>query len=97
MREVESQLAIAWAKISELNKELEQKTEEMRRVEQAVFDLGQKETKAYLKSQIPVVCRSFCLWTWIKALNAIGVDLSSKLRNPEKVFYPLAIRAHTFA
>nr|POE84902.1 hypothetical protein CFP56_48332 [Quercus suber] len=32
-----------------------------------------------------------------KALNAAGVNLSSELRNLEKVFYPLAIRAQTFA
>lgn len=67
----------------------------MSKVEQVVYDLRQKETKTHLKSQIPVVCRSFFLRTWIKALNAIGVDPSSELRNLEKVFCPPAIRAHT--
>nr|POF08245.1 hypothetical protein CFP56_75836 [Quercus suber] len=33
----------------------------------------------------------------IEALNAAGVDPSLELRNLEKVFYPLAIRAHTSA
>ena len=56
LREAERQLAIAREKFSKLNKELEQKTEEMGRVEQAAFDLGQKEIEAHLKSQIPVVC-----------------------------------------
>lgn len=81
--------------ISELNKELEQKTKDMGRVEQVAFEEGQKGTEAHLKSQILMVCRSFCLQTWVEALNATGVDPSSELRNPEKLFYPPAIRAHT--
>nr|POF02846.1 hypothetical protein CFP56_10904 [Quercus suber] len=81
----------------ELTNELEQKAKEMKKDKQAVYDLGQKETAAHLKSQILVVCRDFCLWTWNEALNAVGVDPSSKLRNPEKVFYPLAIKEKTSA
>ena len=65
----------------------------MNKVEQTTYDQGQKKTKAHLKSQLPVVCCSFCLQTWIKALNATGVDLASKLRNLERAFYPLAIKA----
>ena len=65
----------------------------MEKVEQTVYDQGQKETKAHLKSQLPVVCHSFYLQTWIEALNAAGVDSNSKLRNPKKAFYLLAIRA----
>ena len=34
----------------ELTKELEQKAKEMNKVEQAVYDLGQKETATHLKS-----------------------------------------------
>lgn len=40
-----------------------------------------------------MVCRSFCLQTWIKALNVAGVDPNSELRNPEKVFYLPIIKA----
>jgi len=54
----------------------------MGKVEQTVYDLGQKEIEAHLKSQIPTVCRSFCLRTWIEALNAVSVDPSFELRNP---------------
>nr|POE70700.1 hypothetical protein CFP56_49090 [Quercus suber] len=50
LRELESQLAIAQAKISELNKELEQKPEYMNKVEQSAYDLGQKEIEAHLMS-----------------------------------------------
>ena len=39
------------------------------------------------------VCWGFCLQTWTEALDAAGVDPSSELRNLEKVFYYLAIRA----
>ena len=92
LREVESQLAIARMTISELKKELSQKDAEMNRVEQVAYDQGQKEIEAHLKSQLPVVCRSFCLQTQIEALNAIGVDPNLELRNPEKAFYPPAIQ-----
>lgn len=54
--EAESQLAIARAKIGELNKELEQKAKEMAKVEQAAYNLVQKETEAHLKSQITTIC-----------------------------------------
>ena len=84
-----------WARITKLTKELEQKAEEMNKVEQAAYDLGQKETATHLKSQILVVCQDFCPWTWNEALNAVGVDPSSELRNPEKVFYPPTIREKT--
>jgi len=49
--------------IFELKKELSQKDAEMNKVEQVAYDQGQKETAAHLKSQLPVVCRSFCLQT----------------------------------
>lgn len=91
LREAESQLAIARTNISELKKKLSQKNEEMSKVEQSAYK--QKETESHLKSQIPMVCPSFCLQTQVKALNATGVDPSSELRNLEKAFYPPAIRA----
>ena len=69
-------------------KELEKKDDTITKIEQAAYNLGQKETKAYLKSQIMTVRQGFCLRTWIKALNAAEVDQSSKLKDPEKVFYP---------
>ena len=52
---------------------------------------------AYLKSQIPTMCRDFYLQTWIKALNATVMDSTLELRNPKKVFYPLAIRVKSAA
>ena len=60
----------------------------MNKVEQTTYDQGQKKTEA-----LAFVCRSFCLQTWIEALNATGVDLASKLRNLERAFYPPAIKA----
>ena len=38
------------------------------------------------------MCRGFYLRTWIEALNVVREDQSSELRDPEKVFYPPAIR-----
>ena len=65
----------------------------MNKVEQIIYDQGQKETEAHLKSQLPVVCHSFCLRTWIEPFNAVGVDPASELRNPKRAFYPPAIKA----
>ena len=65
----------------------------MDKVEQTAQDQGQKETEAHLKSQLLVVCHSFCLQTWIEAINTVRVDPNSELRNLEKAFYPLVIRA----
>lgn len=93
LRDAESQLAIAQTTIFELKKELSQKDEEMNKVEQITYDQGQKETKAHLKSQLPVVCHSFCLQTRIEPFNAVGVDPASELRNPKRAFYPPAIKA----
>lgn len=93
MREAESQLSIAWATITELKKELSKKDKEKEVIKQTTYDQGQKETETHLKSQLLVVCRSFCLQTWIKALNTTKVDSNSTLRNPDRAFYPLAIRA----
>nr|POE58223.1 hypothetical protein CFP56_40807 [Quercus suber] len=86
LREAESQLAIARTTISKLKKELNQKNKEVSKVEQATYEQGQKETKSYLKSQNLVVCHSFCLQTWVEALNTVGVDPSSELRNSKKGF-----------
>ena len=77
--------------------ELAQKTKEMGKVEQIAYDMEQKEIEAHLKSQFPIVCRKFRLWTWIEALNAGSVNLSLELRNSKKVFYPQAIRAQASA
>lgn len=97
LREAKGQLTIAWAKITNLTKKLEQQAEKMTKVEQAAYDLGQKEIVTHLKSQIPTVCQDFCLQTWTEALNAAGVDPTSKLRDLERVFYPLAIRVKAAA
>ena len=93
LREAESQLSITRTTITELKKELGKKDKEIERVERIAYDQGQKETEAHLKSQLFIVCHSFCLQTWIEALNAVRVDSNSKLRNLEKAFYLLAIRA----
>ena len=38
------------------------------------------------------MCRIYCAQTWDEALNQAGVEASFKLRKPENVFYPSAIR-----
>jgi len=55
------------------------------------YELGQKETMASLTLQIREVGRAFCRQTWMEALNAAGVDSSSKLRELSKIMYPSAL------
>ena len=83
--------------MGELTNELEKKDDAIAKLEQAAYNLGQKKIEAHLKSQITTICWGFCLRTWIKALNATGVDQSSELKDLEKVFYPLAIKVKTTA
>ncbi|KAK9990323.1 hypothetical protein SO802_025308 [Lithocarpus litseifolius] len=92
LREAENQLAIALTTITELRKKLVLKDKEIEKAKQMAYNQGQKETETHLKSQLPVVCRIFCLQTWIEALNVAGVDSNSELRNPNRAFYPPAIR-----
>nr|POF19421.1 hypothetical protein CFP56_14801 [Quercus suber] len=74
-----------------------------------LFDIGywftvlalnsMKPTSNAPKSSMPAIVPKATefLSPWIEALNAASVDPSLELRNLEKVFYPLAIRAHTSA
>ena len=39
------------------------------------------------------MCWTYCAQTWDEALNQAGVEASSKLRRPENIYYPAAIRA----
>ena len=50
------------------------------------------ETKVILRSQVTKVYGGYNLQVWAEALNATGVDFACELRNPEKVFFPLALR-----
>ena len=50
------------------------------------------ETQAYLKAQIPSVCRLYCSQVWNETLKRVGVKASSDLWKAESIFYPPAIR-----
>lgn len=95
LRKAEEQLAIAYEKIEVQKKELEGRKEAIAKVEQAEYDVGVKETEKTLKAQVTEVCRSYYLQVWKEALNFAKVDATLKLRNLEKVFYPLALREVT--
>ena len=65
--------------------------------EQHGYDVSVVETKDALRAEVPAVCRAYCAQTWEKALNQAGIDASSKLRRPENIFFPLAIRVSSSA
>ena len=48
-----------------------------------------------MRVEVPEVCRIYCARTWSEALNRVGVEASSELRNLESIFYPEAIRPST--
>ena len=57
--------------------------------------MGVKETKETLRAQVTEVCHGYCLQVWKEALNLAKADGAFELRNPKKVFYPLALREVT--
>lgn len=63
------------------------------KAEQEWYDIDVAETKDKFEAEVPVVCRVYYAQTWTEALNWARVDPSSKLRNPENVYFPPAIRA----
>ena len=60
--------------------------------EQHGYDVGVAETVDALRAEVPAVCRAYCAQTWEEALNQAGIDVSSKLRKPENVVFPLALQ-----
>ena len=54
--------------------------------------MGLKETEDILRSQVTEIYHGYCLQVWKEALDATGVNSASELRNPENVFYPMALR-----
>ena len=61
------------------------------------YEVGVTETQAYLKTQIPGVCRLYCSQVCNEALKRAGVQTSSDLWKAKSIFYPLAIREIAFA
>ena len=59
--------------------------------EQHGYDVGVAEIEDALSVEVLAMCRSYCAQTWGEALNRAGVEVSSVLRKPKNIFYPLAI------
>ena len=38
------------------------------------------------------MCCAYCTQTWEEALNQAGIEASSKLRKPENIVFPIALR-----
>ena len=60
--------------------------------EQHGYDVGVAETEDTLRAEVPAVCRAYCAQTWEEALNQAGIDVSSELRKPENIVFPLALQ-----
>ena len=60
--------------------------------EQHSYDVGVAETEDALRAEVPAVCRAYYAQTWEEALNQAGIDVSSELRKPENIVFPLALQ-----
>ena len=60
--------------------------------EQHGYDIGVAETEDALRTEVPTVCRAYCAQTWEEALNQAGIEAFSKLRKPERIIFPPALR-----
>ena len=60
--------------------------------EQHSYDVGVAETKDALRAEVLAVCRAYYAQTWEEALNQAGIDVSSELRKPENIVFPLALQ-----
>ena len=60
--------------------------------EQHGYDVSVAETEDALRAEVPTVCHTYCAQTWEKALNQAGVEVSSRLRRPESIIFPLALQ-----
>ena len=60
--------------------------------EQHGYYVGVAETEDTLRTEVPVVCRTYCTQTWEEALNRVGIDASSEVRKPENIVFPLALQ-----
>ena len=60
--------------------------------EQHGYDVGVVETEDTLRAEVPAICRAYCAQTWEEALNQAGVEVSSGLRKPESIIFPLALQ-----
>ena len=59
---------------------------------QAAYTLGVEKTQARLTKELSAVCKEYCGISWGKALDVVGVPVSSDLRRPESIYYDLEIR-----
>ena len=50
------------------------------------------EIEDALRAEVPAVCRAYFAQTWEEILNQARIDASSKLRRPENIFFPPALR-----
>ena len=55
------------------------------------YDVGVAETDDALRAEVPAVYCAYCAQTWEEALNQAGIDVSSELRKPENIVFPLAL------
>ena len=60
--------------------------------EQHSYDVGVAETEDTLRAEVLAVCRAYYAQTWEEALNQAGIDVSSDLRKPENIVFPLALQ-----
>ena len=75
-----------------MQKQLETKDAKKAKAEQVAYDAGMTKTAESLITQLKDIAWAFCLEVWGQALNVARISTEPKLRAPNKVYYPLALR-----
>ena len=60
--------------------------------EQHGYVVGVVETEDALRAEVSTVCHAYCTQTWEETLNRAGIEVSSELRKPENIVFPLALQ-----
>ena len=92
-------LAAEKAAVLDLMTELQKAQEALKVAKEAakamkatVYERGVGETKARLTTKVMIVCKDYCVETYYKALDQVGIPADSDLRRIDKVYYPEDIR-----
>ena len=83
---------MAIGKTKQQQRQLEAKNIEKAKAKQVAYDSSMTKTAQSLTTQLRDVARAFCHKVWDEALNATGVNVDSKLRALNKVYYPSVLR-----
>ena len=67
-------------------------SEAVEAVVKASYERGVRDIETRLAKEVVVMCRDYCIESWVVALDRAGVPADSELRRAENIFFPKNIR-----